>query len=189
MKKALIAISALALILTGGSIALADENISLNYPLQGGEYEVVKTVTVNVSNELGVNARVRWGTESGVYTVSETHAVIQGENVLNLGTDITGAGLKYMKVELQDDIGSKLGDTGEISFTITAPLSGGLFEVPEGGVAAILAPVGNLMSDGWLIIAIVIGLPIGFAVIRFFVGLIRTKHHHSFREQKKRMGL
>jgi hypothetical protein len=175
MKKSLLAIMVGALLFAGIGVAKADANISISYPVQSGEYASVDTVTVNVTNELGVNARVRWGTETGVYTASEIHAVIQGENIIDLDTPINVAGVKYMKVELQDSEAAKLGDTGEISFTITAPLSGGLFEVPEGGVSAILAPVGDLMNDGWQFIAVAIGLPVAFYVVRSLINIVGGK--------------
>lgn len=164
-----------ALLFAGSGVAKADANISISYPVQGGEYNILETVTVDVSNELGINARVRGGVEPGVYVYSEIHPVIQGVNVIDLDVPFTAPGVKYMKVELLDDIGGKLGDTGEISFTITAPASAGLFEVPENGSAAILAPIGDLINDGWVFVALAVGIPLAFYVIKKLIALAPEK--------------
>jgi len=50
-----------------------------------------------------------------------------------------------------------------------------MFTLPETAAADLLGYIGDLVTDGWVIIAIAIGIPIGFAVIRFFVGLVRSR--------------
>jgi hypothetical protein len=43
--------------------------------------------------------------------------------------------------------------------------------LPEGAVTDITASIGTMVTDLWLVIALVVGLPLAFYVIRRIIGL------------------
>jgi hypothetical protein len=50
-----------------------------------------------------------------------------------------------------------------------------ILTVASGSTAEILAYTGNLFTDLWVVIALVIGIPLAFYVIRKVVGLVRAR--------------
>lgn len=48
-----------------------------------------------------------------------------------------------------------------------------ILTVPSGALAEVLAPVGTLFSDTWVLIAIAIGIPLAFYILNKVVGLLR----------------
>jgi len=49
------------------------------------------------------------------------------------------------------------------------------FTLPATAGADMFAYVGTLITGFWPVIAVVIGLPIAFMVVRFLVGLVRAR--------------
>jgi len=47
--------------------------------------------------------------------------------------------------------------------------------VPEGAVATVMEATGQLFTDAWVLIALAIGLPVAFYVIRRLVALVRAR--------------
>jgi hypothetical protein len=50
-----------------------------------------------------------------------------------------------------------------------------ILEVPTGSVATIMAPLGVLFTDLWMLIAIAIGIPLAFYIIYKVVALVRSR--------------
>ena len=49
-----------------------------------------------------------------------------------------------------------------------------ILTVASGSTAAILAYTGDLFTDLWVIVALVIGIPLAFYVIKKTIGLVRA---------------
>jgi len=48
-----------------------------------------------------------------------------------------------------------------------------ILEVPSGALAQIMQPLGTLFADTWVLIAIAIGIPVSFYVIRRVIAIVR----------------
>ena len=62
-----------------------------------------------------------------------------------------------------------------ITFDVIAPAGGGvgIIAIPAGAVADLLDYAGNFFTDLWVIIALVIGIPLGFIIIKKIIGLTK----------------
>jgi len=47
-----------------------------------------------------------------------------------------------------------------------------LFTLPDGAIASTTAYIGELVVDAWPFVALAVGVPLGFYVIRRFIGLV-----------------
>jgi hypothetical protein len=56
-----------------------------------------------------------------------------------------------------------------------ASASGTYIDLPSTAVADLTGYAGNLFTDLWVVIALAIGLPLAFYVIRKVIGLVRAR--------------
>lgn len=50
-----------------------------------------------------------------------------------------------------------------------------LITLPEDFIATTTAYIGSLFTDIWIVVALVVGLPLGFWVVRRIIGLVRLR--------------
>jgi len=62
---------------------------------------------------------------------------------------------------------------GVLAFAGTALGAGTYVDIPETAVADLTGYAGTLFTDLWVVVALVIGIPLAFYVIRKVIGLVR----------------
>jgi hypothetical protein len=50
-----------------------------------------------------------------------------------------------------------------------------ILTVPAGGVTTLLAYAGQLFTDTWVLVALAVGIPLGFYVIKRVIGFAKMK--------------
>lgn len=50
-----------------------------------------------------------------------------------------------------------------------------MFTLPQNAAADLLGYIGSVVTDGWVIISIAIGIPLAFYVVRRLIGLINAR--------------
>jgi hypothetical protein len=65
--------------------------------------------------------------------------------------------------------------SGALAFASCAGATGTYITLPETATADLLDYAGALFTDLWVVIALVIGIPLAFYVIRKVVGLVRAR--------------
>jgi hypothetical protein len=109
--------------------------------------------------------------EGGVwYEITDVFGPETGYPMLDITTTFRGifddVGTYSTDVEIRRLSDQEVLASTEISAVVT--LQGGLFETPSGGEALMLGYVGQVMTDGWGIIVIAVGIPLAFYVIQRF---------------------